>query len=57
MPDDKKPDRFTDLLARLVRVPREEIEEQERKYRESTEPPAKRGKIVRHASQHTKETD
>ena len=35
MPDEKKPDAFTDLLTRLVRVPKEEIEEQEREYQEA----------------------
>jgi hypothetical protein len=33
--DEKKPDPFTDLLTRLVRVPKEEIDEQERQYQES----------------------
>ena len=35
MPDEKKPDPFTDLLTRLVRVPKEEIDEQEQEYQES----------------------
>ena len=35
MPDDKKPNAFADLLTRLVRVPKEEIDEQEREYQES----------------------
>jgi len=48
VPDEKKPDRFTDLLTRLVRVPKEEIDAQEEQYQESrkTEEPAKPGQIV-----------
>ena len=48
MPDQKKPDAFTDLLTRLVRVPKEEIDEQERDYQESREAdaPAKAREIV-----------
>ena len=48
MPDHKKPDKFTDLLTRLVRVPKEEIEEQEHEYQESKEKehPAKPGHIA-----------
>jgi hypothetical protein len=34
VPDDEKPpdDPFTDLLTKIVRVPKEEIEERERQY-------------------------
>jgi hypothetical protein len=40
--------RFTDLLTRLVRVPKHEIDDQERLYQQArqTEPPAKPGEIV-----------
>jgi hypothetical protein len=34
-PSAKPPDNFTDLLTRLVRVPKEEIDAQEREYHES----------------------
>jgi hypothetical protein len=46
--DEKKPDPFTDLLTRLVRVPKEEIDEKEREYQESrkTDEPAKPGQII-----------
>ena len=37
MADDKSRDEFTELLTRLVRVPKEEIDEQEQKYREARE--------------------
>jgi hypothetical protein len=33
----KRPDKFTDFLRRLVRVPKREIDEQERKYQEQRE--------------------
>jgi hypothetical protein len=48
VPEDKKPDAFTDLLTRLVRVPKEEIEEQEQEYQDSRKKAehAKRGEIV-----------
>jgi hypothetical protein len=41
-------DKFTDLLRRLVRVPKAEIDEQERLYQESKKDaePAKPGQIV-----------
>ena len=35
MSDEKPDDRFRDLLTRLVRVPKREIDEQEREYQES----------------------
>jgi hypothetical protein len=46
--DDKPPDDpFTDLLTRLVRVPKEEIDEQEQEYQErKNAEPAKHGAIV-----------
>jgi hypothetical protein len=46
VPDDKKPDGFTDLLTKLVRVPKEEIDEQELEYQDSrleAEPAKARG--------------
>ncbi len=46
---EKPLDRFTDFLTRLVRVPKEEIDEQEQQYREARkddEEPAKPGRIV-----------
>lgn len=42
-----KPDPFTDLLTHLVRVPKEKIDEQERRYQESEREPAKRGEMVK----------
>jgi hypothetical protein len=49
--DDKKAaeTRFTDLLTRLVRVPKDEVDEQETKYRQARDhdaEPAKAGQIV-----------
>jgi hypothetical protein len=54
VPDAKKPDRFTDLLTRLVRVPKEEIDEQEREYQElrDTKEPAKPREIIPRQSSH-----
>ena len=48
MPEEKKPDKFTDLLTRLVRVPKGEIDEQEREYQDSRKAaePAKPRAIV-----------
>jgi hypothetical protein len=51
MPDEKPPDRrdeFTDLLAKLARVPKEEIDAREREYQDTRDssPPAKPGEIV-----------
>ena len=48
MPDPKKPDAFTDLLTRLVRVPKEEIDEQEERYKDGRKDQrsANRGQIV-----------
>lgn len=45
MPEKPK-DAFTDLLTRLVRVPKEKIDEQERKYQETKDEPAKPREIV-----------
>jgi hypothetical protein len=44
----KKPeDPFTDLLTRLVRVPKEAIDKQEREYQKTKKKgPARRGQIV-----------
>ena len=44
----KRPDKFTDFLTRLVRVPKREIDEQEQEYQESrkSDEPAKRREIV-----------
>ena len=44
--EDKPKDAFTDLLTRLVRVPKEAIDEKEREYQESTSEPAKPREIV-----------
>ena len=41
-----QPDRFRELLSRLVRVPKEEIDEQERLYQESKREPAKPREIA-----------
>lgn len=40
-------DRFTELLKRLVRVPKQEIDEQERLYQGSKREPAKAREIVK----------
>jgi hypothetical protein len=47
-PDRSTPERFADLLRRLVRVPKAEIDEKEREYRESTERgnPVKAGEML-----------
>jgi hypothetical protein len=47
MPE-KPRDRFMDFLTRLVRVPKEEIDEQEQEYQDArkTEEPSKPGRIV-----------
>jgi hypothetical protein len=43
----KQPDRFTDFLRRLVRVPKHEIDEQERQQKRAGDrQPAKAGRIV-----------
>lgn len=46
MPDETPVNRFRDLLTRLVRVPKHEIDEQEQEYQESRSKPAKPGEIV-----------
>jgi hypothetical protein len=47
MPDDKPPDdKFTDLLTKLVRVPKAEIDEREREYQQTKTSP-QRTKPVR----------
>jgi hypothetical protein len=51
MPDEKPPDtpdEFTDLLTKLVRVPKEDIDAREREYQESKSRarPAKPGRIA-----------
>lgn len=46
---EKKPDKFTDLLTKLARVPKVEIDEREREYQEERKkeaPAAKAGAIV-----------
>jgi hypothetical protein len=42
----KTDDAFTDLLTKLVRVPKEKIDEEERKYQETKGEPAKPREIV-----------
>jgi hypothetical protein len=44
--DDSPAARFTDLLARLVQVPKTAIDAQEREYQESKREPAKPREIV-----------
>ncbi len=42
-----KPNAFTDLLTRLARVPKKEIDAQEKKYeRRKSSEPAKAGQII-----------
>lgn len=47
-PDDEAPGKFSSLLRRLVRVPKAEIDEKEREYRESkdTRNPVKAGEMI-----------
>lgn len=47
-PDDEAPGKFSSLLQRLVRVPKAEIDEKEREYRESKEErtPVKAGEML-----------
>lgn len=46
--EEKKGDAFTDLLTRLVRVPKQEIDQQDEQYQKDrrTAEPAKPGRIV-----------
>lgn len=51
-PDNTAPGKFTSLLRRLVRVPKAEIDERDREYRESKAErnPVKAGEMLKPAS-------